>query len=319
LFHTWGFAALQIALALRATIVLRRRFDPAATLDDLRRHRCTALVAVPVMLDRIMELPPPAERPRLEVVAVSGSALPGGLATRFMDRFGDVLYNLYGSTEVSWASIATPADLRAAPHTAGRPPHGTVVTARDEDGTPVPPGRAGRLFVRNDMLFEGYTGGPDRSAAELATGDLGHLDEAGRVYVDGRVDDMIVSGGENVFPSQVENLLADLDEVREVAVVGVPDAEYGQRLAAYVVLRDGAVLGEDEVREHVRRHRARFCVPRDVVFLPALPRNATGKVISRDLHPAGLSVAGHVARDRDTGGRQRSAGPGSEGEPRRRR
>jgi len=282
LFHTWGFAALQIALALRATVVLRRRFDPAATLDDLAEHRCAGLIAVPVMLERIMELPPPP-LPELRVVAASGSALPGGLATRFMDCFGDVLYNLYGSTEVSWASIATPEDLRVAPDTAGRPPHGTVVTVRDEDGRPVPAGRPGRLFVHNEMLFEGYTDGRDRAEGALATGDLGHLDPAGRVYVDGRVDDMIVSGGENVFPSQVENLLADLAEVREVAVVGVPDAEYGQRLAAYVVLRDGATLGEDEVREHVRRHRARFCVPRDVVFLPALPRNATGKVIARDL------------------------------------
>jgi acyl-CoA synthetase (AMP-forming)/AMP-acid ligase II len=283
LFHTWGYATLQIALALRATVVLRRRFDPSDTLHQLVRHECTALVAVPVMLQRIMELPPPERRPPLSVVAVSGSALPGGLATRFMDRFGDVLYNLYGSTEVSAASIATPADLRAAPDTAGRPPRGTVVTVRDDEGRLLPPGQPGRLFVSNGMMFEGYTDGTGAGAGELPTGDLGHLDAAGRVYVDGRADDMIVSGGENVFPAQVENLLADLPEVREVAVIGVPDDEFGQRLAAYVVLHDGAGLDADAIREHVRTHRARFCIPRDVVFLPALPRTATGKIVKRHL------------------------------------
>ncbi|XVU29950.1 AMP-binding protein [Actinoplanes sp. CA-054009] len=283
LFHTWGFAALQIAIALRATVVLRRRFEAGDALATVAREGCDALIGVPVMVQQIMEQS--ARAVPLRVVAVSGSALPGGLATRFMDRYGDILYNLYGSTEASWASIATPADLRAAPSTAGRPPHGTVVRVLDDEGRPLPAGASGRLFVGNDMLFEGYTNASpgDRHDGLLATGDVGHLDEAGRVFVDGRADDMIVSGGENVFPSEVENLLADLPQVREVAVIGVPDDRYGQRLAAYVVRRDGAALDEEAVREHVRRHRARFCVPRDVVFLEALPRNATGKVLTRDL------------------------------------
>ncbi|SNY53159.1 AMP-binding protein [Paractinoplanes atraurantiacus] len=283
LFHTWGFAALQIAIALRATIVLRRRFEPGDALDTVAREKCSALIGVPVMVQQIMEQP--VRDVPLSVVAVSGSALPGGLATRFMDRYGDILYNLYGSTEASWASIATPADMRAAPSTAGRPPHGTVVRVLDEEGGPVPAGETGRLFVGNEMLFEGYTNASSGDVHDglLATGDVGHLDEAGRVFIDGRADDMIVSGGENVFPSEVENLLADLPQVREVAVIGVPDEKYGQRLAAYVVPRDGATLDEDQIREHVRSHRARFCVPRDVVFLKALPRNATGKVLTRDL------------------------------------
>ena len=285
LFHTWGFAGLQIALALQATIVLRRKFDPAAVLRTLDEQRCTGLIAVPVMLQNMMELPADGGTPPLSVVAVSGSALPGGLATRFMDRFGDVLYNLYGSTEASWASIATPADLRAAPDTAGRPPHGTRVAVLDQSGMAVPTGQPGRLFVGNEMLFEGYTNGAAKEVRDglLATGDVGHLDAAGRVFVDGREDDMIVSGGENIFPAEVENLLADLPEVLEVAVIGVPDKAYGQRLAAYLVLHPGSALDEEQVREHVRRFRARFCVPRDVVFLPALPRNATGKILTRDL------------------------------------
>jgi acyl-CoA synthetase (AMP-forming)/AMP-acid ligase II len=285
LFHTWGFAGLQIALALRATVVLRRRFEPAPVVELMRAQGCTALIAVPVMVQSLMELAPDLPLPPLEIAAVSGSALPGGLATRFMDRYGDILYNLYGSTEASWASIATPADLRAAPDTAGRPPHGTAVAALSPSGEPVPRGTTGRLFVGNEMLFEGYTNGSSRELHDglLATGDLGHVDAAGRVFVDGREDDMIVSGGENVFPSEVEGLLADLPEVLECAVIGVPDDEYGQRLAAYVVLRSPATLEADAIRSYVRAHRARFCVPRDIVFLDALPRNATGKVVKRDL------------------------------------
>jgi acyl-CoA synthetase (AMP-forming)/AMP-acid ligase II len=293
LFHTWGYAGLQVAFALRATVVLHRRFDPVTARDAIDRHGCTALFAVPVMLQRLLEAARPAVRPAvrpaagspLRVVAVSGSALPGGFATRFMDAYGDVLYNLYGSTEASWVSVATPADLRRSPNTAGRPPHGTRMAILDPDGEPLPPGQVGRVFVSNEMLFEGYTTGaaPATHDGLLSTGDLGHVDADGLVFVDGREDDMIVSGGENVYPSEVENLLADLPQVREVAVVAVPDAEYGQRLAAYLALHPGESLDAEAVREFVRRYRARFCVPRDVVFVPALPRNATGKVVVRDL------------------------------------
>ncbi|MEV1331817.1 AMP-binding protein [Micromonospora costi] len=285
IFHTWGFAALQVCFALRATIVLHRRFDPAATLAALVAHRCDALFAVPVMVQRLMEVPPPDPRPPLKVVAVSGSALPGGLAPRFMDVYGDALYNLYGSTEVSWASIAGPADLRAAPTTSGRPPHGTRLRILDAEGQPVPDGQVGRIFVGNEMLFEGYTSGATRPSLDglLDTGDLGRLTADGLLFVDGRADDMIVSGGENVFPSEVENLLAQLPQVREAAVIGVPDPEYGQRLAAFLALHPGETLDPEAVREYVRHYLARFSVPRDVVFVKYLPRNATGKVLTREL------------------------------------
>jgi acyl-CoA synthetase (AMP-forming)/AMP-acid ligase II len=283
LFHTWGLSALQIAFALSSTVVLQRRFDPPATLQAIVDNRATSLFVVPIMLQRLLEIAPP--RLGLKVVATSGSALPGTLATRFMDAYGDVLYNLYGSTEASWASIATPADLRRAPSTAGRPPHGTRVAILDNRGEPVPAGGVGQIFVGNAMLFEGYTSGTatDLRDGLLATGDLGHLDESGLLYVDGREDDMISSGGENVFPGAVEDLLSGLPQVREVAVVGVPDHEFGQRLAAYLVLRPGETLDPEAVREYVRHWLARYYVPREVVFLDELPRNATGKVVTRDL------------------------------------
>ncbi len=241
------------------------------------------------MLQRILELPPEAfakyDLSSLRVIAASGSALLGELATEVMDRFGDVLYNLYGSTEVAWATIATPEDLRAAPGTAGRPPRGTVVKIVDDEGREVPRGQTGRIFVGNEMVFEGYTGGGNKQVLEglMSSGDVGHFDDGGRLFIDGRDDEMIVSGGENVFPREVEDLLAGRDDVQEVAVVGVDDEQFGQRLKAFVVPAAGRQPSEDDLKEHVRRNLARFKVPREFVFVDALPRNATGKVLKREL------------------------------------
>jgi fatty-acyl-CoA synthase len=289
MFHSWGFAHFSLALPLASTLVLRRRFDPEETLRAVAQHRATALALVPVMLQRILELAPETiaryDLSCLRVVALSGSALPGELATRAMDTFGDVLYNLYGSTEVAWATIATPEDLRAAPGTAGRPPVGTVVKLLDPSGREVVQGQSGRIFVANEMMFEGYTGGGGKEiiGGLMSTGDVGHVDRDGRLFVDGRDDEMIVSGGENVFPREVEDLLADHAAIEEAAVVGVPDEQFGQRLKAFVVRREGEQLSEDAVKQYVRENLARFKVPREVVFLEELPRNATGKVLKRVL------------------------------------
>jgi len=289
MFHSWGFAHFTLGMSLSSTLVLTRRFDPEGMLRTLHEHRCTALVVVPVMLQRAMELPDDVvvryDLSCLRVIAASGSALPGELASRVMDRFGDVLYNLYGSTEVAWATVATPQDMRAAPGTAGRPPRGTVVRLYDEAGKEVPPGATGRIFVGNEMAFDGYTGGGGKAMIDglLSSGDVGHFDADGRLFVDGRDDEMIVSGGENVFPREVEDLLSDHPAIEEAAVLGVDDPEFGQRLRAHVVLRSGHELGEEEVKAYVREHLARFKVPREVVFLPELPRNATGKILKREL------------------------------------
>ena len=220
------------------------------------------------------------------MVAASGSALPGELAERFMDEFGDILYNLYGSTEVAWATIASPQQLREAPGTAGTPPSGTTVTIFDQQGLEVAPGATGRIFVANEIPFEGYTGGGGKEMIDglMSTGDVGCVDEQGRLFVRGRDDEMIVSGGENVFPREIEDLLARHDGVAEVAVIGVDDEQFGQRLKAFVVPKPGAELTADDVKAHVKSNLARFKVPREVEFLERLPRNATGKVLKRELH-----------------------------------
>ncbi|WP_107772891.1 AMP-binding protein [Nocardioides sediminis] len=287
LFHTWGFAHLALAMLLGSTVVLQRRFDPENALRTVEEHRCQSLVVIPVMLQRILALDEEVlarwSLPSLEVVAASGSALPGTLATSWMDHFGDNLYNIYGSTEVAYASIATPQDLREAPSSAGRPPYGTVVRIFDDEGREVPTGRTGRIFVGNSLLFEGYTGGGTKDMIDglMATGDVGRFDDAGRLYVEGRDDEMIVSGGENVFPKEVEDCLVGHEAVAEAAAVGVDDPDYGTRLRAFVARR--ADVTEDELKEHVKTNLARYKVPREIVFLDELPRNATGKVLKRDL------------------------------------
>ena len=287
LFHTWGFAHLALAMLLGSTVVLRRTFDPETALRTAQDERCQSMVVIPVMLQRMLALDPERlsgiDLSRVEVVASSGSALPATLAQAWMDRFGDNLYNIYGSTEVAYASIATPEDLRADPTSAGRPPHGTVVRILDESGAELPQGETGRIFVGNGLLFEGYTNGGSKEVVDglMSSGDVGYFDGAGRLHVAGRDDDMIVSGGENVFPQEVEDCLVTHELVGEVAAIGVVDDDYGQRLRAFVV-RTGDV-SEDELRDHVKANLARFKVPREIVFLDELPRNATGKILKREL------------------------------------
>jgi acyl-CoA synthetase (AMP-forming)/AMP-acid ligase II len=290
LFHSWGFFHFVISLPTASTMVLRRKFDPEETLRAVEQSRADVLAAVPVMVQRILALPEETlarhSLPTLKITSLSGSALPGELAVAWMDHFGDNVYNLYGSTEVAYATVATPEDLRAAPGTAGRPPRGTKICLYDEIGKEVPRGEVGRIFVGNEMAFEGYTGGGGKEIIDglYSSGDVGHFDSDGRLFIDGRDDEMIVSGGENVFPREVEDLLADHEAVEEVAVIGVEDAEFGQRLKAFVVTRTGFEVSEKDLAAHVKANLAAYKTPREVEFLEELPRNATGKVLKRDLH-----------------------------------
>jgi acyl-CoA synthetase (AMP-forming)/AMP-acid ligase II len=290
LFHSWGFFHFVMSLPTASTMVLRRRFDEEETLRAVQDHKAQVLAVVPVMLQRILRLPEETlsayDLSSLRITSASGSALPGELATEWMDRFGNNVYNLYGSTEVAYATVATPEDLRAAPGTAGRPPRGTVVRLYDESGRQVPDGEVGRIFVGNEMSFEGYTGGGGKEDIDglLCSGDVGHIDSDGRLFIDGRDDEMIVSGGENVFPREVEDLLADHEGVVEVAVIGVEDEEYGQRLKAFVVVTAEADVSEDELKAHIKANLAGYKAPREIEFLDELPRNATGKILKRELH-----------------------------------
>jgi len=289
MFHSLGFGHAMITMIMGSTLVLRRRFDPQRTLDSLARHRATTMTAVPIMLQRMLDLGAEAFDSRdlsaLRIIFVSGSQLGPELCARAMNTFGPVIYNLYGSTEVAYATIATPRDLADEPGCVGTVVRGAVVKVFDDDDQEVPVGTTGRIFVGNSVQFEGYTGGGTKESLHglMSSGDLGHFDDVGRLFIDGRDDEMIVSGGENVFPGELEQTLLAHPAIAEAAVVGVSDDAYGQRLRSFVVLRQGASLTEQDVKDYVKGRLARFKVPRDVRFLDALPRNPTGKVLKRHL------------------------------------
>ncbi|GAA1780673.1 AMP-binding protein [Actinomadura chokoriensis] len=280
LFHILGFAYTAVGLGMGMPLILSRRFDAEETLQAIADCRAEALVAVPVMLQRILDVDERPETPTLRVAVSGGSALPSHLSDAFMDAFGDVLINVYGATETGWATIATPDDLRTAPGTVGRPSLRITLKILDEDGREVPRGETGEIYTGGGLRFAGYTGGGSKRTLDglTGTGDLGHLDDEGRLFIDGRADDMIVSGGENVFPGEVEGLLGGHPDVAEVSVTGVDDEKFGRRLAAYVVRAPGSEVTEDDLRMYVKEHLARYKVPRDVHFVPELPRTSTGKV-----------------------------------------
>ncbi|MFB1297917.1 acyl-CoA ligase FadD12 [Mycobacterium sp. pW049] len=289
MFHAWGFSQLLFAALLACPIVTRRKFDPAATLALVDRHRATGLAVVPVMFDRIMDLPDEVRNrysgKSLRFATASGSRMRPDVVTAFMDQFGDVIYNNYNATEAGMIATATPADLRAAPDTAGRPADGTELRILDADHREVPTGEVGQIFVRSGTLFDGYTSGATKDFHDgfMASGDMGYLDDAGRLFVVGRDDEMIVSGGENVYPIEVEKTLVAHPEVAEATVLGVDDAEYGQRLAAFVVLTDGGTATVDDLKAHVRANLANYKVPRDITILDELPRGSTGKILRNEL------------------------------------
>jgi acyl-CoA synthetase (AMP-forming)/AMP-acid ligase II len=288
-FHAWGFGQLVIAATMANTIILRRKFDPEATLALADEYGATGIAVVPVMLERIMEMASEQlDRYSLKTVrfiSASGSRMRGEAVLAFMDRFGDKIYNSYNATEAGQISVASPADLRHAPDTAGRPVTGTTVRLVDDEGKDVPAGQVGRIVLRGASEFDGYTAGDTKASLDgyMVSGDIGRMDADGRLYVVGRDDDMIVSGGENVYPVEVERTIGELATVREVVVIGVEDEAFGQRLAAYVVPTRPDALEAEDVKVHVRARLAGYKVPRDVVFLDELPRNASGKVVVRDL------------------------------------
>src|ERR1700754_4512340 len=296
MFHALGFLHATIAMMLGTTLVLRRRFKPPMVLEDIEKHKVTAIVVVPVMLSRILDALDAMERKpdlsSLRIVFVSGSQLGAELATRALKDLGPFIYNLYGSTEIAFATIARPRDLSIIPGTVGPVVKGVKVKILDENGTELPQGEVGRIFVGNFFPFQGYTGGGGKQIIDglLSSGDVGYFDEHGLLYVSGRDDEMIVSGGENVFPAEVEDLISGHPDVVEATAIGVEDKEWGHRLRAFVVKKGDASVDEDTIKGYVRDHLARYKVPREVVFLDELPRNPTGKVLKGELRD--ISVGG---------------------------
>lgn len=311
LFHAWGWLNHRICAINDATEVLLRRPDGERVLRLAARHRAEVIVVTPVVLHRLVDVPQTVrdelDLTSLRAIAVSGARLPPDLVVAVQAAFGDVLHNLYGSTEAAYATCAGPADLRADPATAGRPLPGVRVEVRDAAGRQCPPGVEGSVWVGSRASFAGYTDGSDRDRSRglIATGDLGAWDGAGRLRVLGRADDLIISGGENVHPEEVERVLREHPDVAEVAVVGAADPVFGQAVTAYVVRRpappanrdartpstvtteDGAdpvdqawvAAFQDWAAARLAPHQR----PRSVVLRRDLPHNDAGKLLRRQL------------------------------------
>lgn len=290
-FHGFGLLSVIGAHAVGATVVCHRRFDAATTLKDLSRHRVTVVNAVPSMLQRMLADPGvDAANHHLRIVVTGAAPITGATVRDFTTRFGPVLVNGYGSTEAGVVSISTPADLEAEPQTVGTPALGVSIRILDEHDYPVDPGQPGRILVRGPLGYEGYT--PDPSAPTTAkkvldgyvdTGDVGYLDTHGRLFLAGRSDDMIVSGGENVFPGEVEDALAEHPAVTDAVVVGVPDPDFGQVLNAFLVTRPGNTIEAEDVKDFLRTTLERYKIPKRVVVVDEIPRNPNGKVLRQKL------------------------------------
>ncbi len=285
MFHSFGLATFAVSSALGTTMVLPEKFDPEDSLRLIAQHRATAASFVPVMIKRIVSLPEEVrsryDLSSLRVVLASGSAISPGLRAAAKDVFGDVLYDLYGSTEIGWVTIATPEDMKTKPTTVGRPVPGIEIAVFSAQGEKLPAGETGELFIKSDILFEGYTSGETKDERDgyMSIGDVGHLDEDGHLFIEGRADDMVIVGGENIYPIEIEALIESIDGVNEAAVLGVADEEYGEVLAAFVA----GSASREQITKVCKQELASFKVPRRIEKVPELPRTSTGKVIKREL------------------------------------
>lgn len=297
LYHTTAFGFISMTQILGGTIVLLDEFEPRKFLEAIERHRVTTTVLVPTMLHRLLDLGDDEIRRydtrSLRAIFCTSAPLPGPDSDKAMELFGDVVWNLYGATETGIVTLATPEDLRLSPGTIGRAAPGNEIRLLDDHGRDVPDGQVGELYTKNAMLVAGYHQDDAATRSSMrdgffSVGDLARRDDRGCFHLEGRKRDMIISGGVNVYPAEVEQTLEASPEVDEVSVVGLPDAEWGERVAAVVVLRERAERAgaEQRLRAFCKERLAGPKVPRQFVLVPSgerLPRNPTGKVLKREL------------------------------------
>jgi fatty-acyl-CoA synthase len=292
LYHSTAFGFLALSHILGNTAVIMDHFDPEQFLVLVDKYRVSTAAVVPTMLHRVLELPEQTRRKydtrSLRALFSGGAPLPAPVALDFMDAFGDVVFNFYGATETGLVTLAKPQDLRHAPGTIGKSIPGNEIRLLDDDKRDVGEGQVGELFVKNKLLVAGYHDDDNATNESMvdgffSVGDLARRDRDGNYFIEGRKRDMVISGGVNVYPAEVEGVLESHPDISEVAVVGVPDREWGERVRAFVVRREGSALDEGTLKLFAKERLAGPKVPRDFVFIEALPRNPTGKVLKREL------------------------------------
>ncbi len=295
LYHSAAPAFVAVMMSLGATCVLMNQFEPEAALAMIARERITCALVVPTMLVRITALPAEVRRrydtSSLRWVMSGAAPLPTEVARRFQEQFGPVLWNFYGATETGIVTLARPVDHVSRPGTVGRAVRGNRIRLLDDTGAVVLPGTIGELYAQSEMLIGGYHKNAEATSRSMkdgyfSVGDLARVDADGFYYLESRKHDMVISGGVNIYPREIEDHLATHPAILDVAVVGVPDAEWGERLRAFVVVRPGMTVTATEVTDWCRAALADYKRPREVVFLDELPRNPTGKILKRELRDA---------------------------------
>jgi fatty-acyl-CoA synthase len=298
LYHSTAYGFVSLSGLLATTVVILDEFKLEPFVDAIERHRVTTTAVVPTILSRLLRWRETTTEARslasLRAVFTAGAPLPGPLANAFMDEFGEVLFNVYGATETGMVTLAKPRDLREAPGSIGRPVPGNHLRFVDEVGGDAPAGGVGELYVHSPMLVKGYYKNDEATRESMldgyfSVGDLARMDENGRVFIEGRRRDMIIVGGTNVYPAEVEAALDEHPAVQESAAVGVPDNDLGERVRAFVAVKPGRTLEEEELRAFVRARLSGVKVPRDFVFMPELPRNLSGKVLKTELRKIALA------------------------------
>lgn len=292
LYHSAAPAFVAFMFSLGATVIIEPHFEAEKILSVIESEGITCAMVVPTMLVRLAALPREV-RDRYDTSSLrwimSGAApLATDTVRRFQDCYGPIVWNFYGSTETGLVTLAGPHDHGAHPGTVGRSLRGNELRILDDHGESVPPGEVGELYVRNAMLITGYHRNPDATTGSMrdgffSVGDLARIDHDGFVYLESRKHDMVISGGVNIYPREIEDYLHDHPELVEVAVIGVPDEEWGESLKAFAVRATGSSISEAEVIGYCRDGLANYKCPKSVVFLDELPRNPTGKVLKREL------------------------------------
>jgi acyl-CoA synthetase (AMP-forming)/AMP-acid ligase II len=300
LYHSAPGAFAAYAHLFGGTVVVLPKFDPEAALAAIARHRCTSTFMAPTLLKRVVELPE-AVRARydvssMQVIVVAAAPCPMTVKEDVVRQFGPVLYEFYGSTELGVNTILRPEDVLRKPGSCGRAAPGLEIAILDDDGRTLPPGQPGELFVRRYAgVFDEYYKKPEATRETgrgewLSVGDVAWMDDDGFVYICDRKRDMIISGGVNIYPAEIEEVLHRHPAVADVAVFGVPDDDWGERVHAAVQLRPGADASAEDLIAFARLHLAGYKAPREVSFHTDFPRDPAGKLVKRllrDPHWAG--------------------------------
>jgi fatty-acyl-CoA synthase/long-chain acyl-CoA synthetase len=293
LYHSAPGSFAMTSQMFGGSVVVMRKFDPEEALRLIQARRCTSTFMAPTLVKRIVDLPA-ATRARydvssMRVLVVAAAPCPMRVKEQAMEYFGPVFYEFYGSTELSVNTILRPEDVLRKPGSCGRAAPGIELAILDDDGKPLPEGEAGELYVRRyPGVFDGYYRNPEATRETqrgdwLSVGDVAYVDAEGFYYICDRKRDMIISGGVNIYPAEIEDVLHRHPDIEDVGVFGVPDDEWGERVHAAVQPRTGAALTADDVMAFARRHMADYKTPREVSFHPGFPRDAAGKLIKRVL------------------------------------